>query len=296
MNLDWAKLPSLTSLRSFEAVARSSSFSEAARSLNVTHAAVAQQVRVLEDYIGLKLVERSPRGVSLTPEGGELARVLTTGFTTIAEGLDALLERDRSRPVRITTTAFFADGVIFPSIASFWREHPDIEVSFTPTDRAVDIVADGFDLAVRAGDGNWPGLTSRLLVKPATRAYAAPSLVDDPKTDWDQVPWLIPNDTTWEREALEQSGIDTNRIRSLDLGNPSLELRAGEEGVGLVLESELDVLPQIKGGTLKVAPIEITHVSGFFIVTPPWRPRPAVAAFIQWLEDLGRQLSRKISE
>ncbi len=290
MALDWTKLPSLTALRSFEAVAQSSSFSEAARSLNVTHAAVAQQVRALEDHIGLKLVERSPRGVSLTLEGSELARALTTGFTAIAEGIDALLEKDRTRPIRITTTALFTDAVIFPKILSFWGEHPEIEVSFTPSDIAVDLVAEGFDLAVRAGGGHWPGLKSRLLLESATRAYAAPSLVDDPTTDWDNVPWLIPSDTLWERETLEQSGFDTSRIRTLDLGNPSLKVRAGEEGVGLILESEFDVIPQLRSGTLKVAPIPINHVSQFFIVTPPWRPRPAVAAFIKWLETLGRQL------
>ena len=290
MTLDWTKLPSLTALRAFEAVAQSKSFSEAARSLNVTHAAIAQQVRALEEHTGLKLVERSPRGVRLTLEGSELARALTTGFTAIAEGIETLLEKDRSRPVRVTTTALFADAVIFPKITSFWSEHPEIEVSFTPSDTAVDLVAEGLDLAVRAGGGSWPGLKSRLLLDTAIRAYASPALVDDPTTDWDKVPWLIPSDALWEREVLEQCGIDTSRIRTLDLGNPSLKVRAGEEGVGLVLESEFDVGPQVHGGTLKVAPIPINYVNQFFIVTPPWRPRPAVAAFIKWLETLGRQL------
>lgn len=291
MALDWMKLPSLTALRSFEAVARSRSFSEAARSLNVTHAAIAQQVRLLEDHMKLKLVERSPRGVSLTSQGHELARALTTGFTVIAEGIEGLLEKDRDRPVRVTTTAFFAEAVIFPRIASFWRTHPEIEVSFTPSDTTIDLVGEGFDLAVRAGGGAWPGLKSRLLLKSATRAFAAPSLVDDPGTNWSEVPWLLPSDSLWEREALEQSGIDTNNIRTKDLGNPSLEIRAGEEGVGLVLESEIDVRPQVEAGTLVNAPIAIKHVSEYYIVTPPWTPRPAVAAFIDWLQQLGRQFT-----
>lgn len=240
--------------------------------------------------MGLKLVERSPRGISLTGEGSELARALTSGFTTIAAGIETLLQKERNRPVRVSTTAFFADAVIFPRIASFWAEHPEIEVSFTPSDRNVDLIADGFDLAIRAGSGTWSGLKSRLLLQADTRAYAASSLVDDPTTDWNNLPWLIPSDTFWEREALEQSGIDTSRIRALDLGNPSLEVRAGEEGMGLVLESELDVRPQLDSGALKVAPIKINHVSQYFIVTPPWKPRPAVAAFVNWLETLGRQL------
>lgn len=286
--LDWTKLPSLTALRSFEAVAQSRSFSEAARSLNVTHAAIAQQVRALEEYTGLKLVERSPRGVTLTLEGSDLARALTTGFTAIAEGIETLLERDRTRPVRITTTALFAEAVIFPKIASFWSANPDIEVSFSPSDMPVDLVAEGLDLAVRAGGGTWPDLKSRFLLDSPTRAFASAALVDDPATDWDSVPWLIPDDAVWERVALEQCGIDTGRMRTLDLGNPSMKVRAAEEGVGLVLEAECDVRLQLQSGTLKVAPIAIDQVSQFFIVTPPRRPRPAVAAFIRWLEDLGR--------
>ena len=290
MRIDWTKLPSLTALKAFDCVAQSKSFSQAARSLNVTHAAVAQQVRVLEDHIGLQLVERSPRGVSLTPEGTELAQTLMAGFAAIAEGVETLKEIDRNRPVRVTTTAFFAEAVIFPEIASFWSEHPGTEVSFTPSDTSIDLIAEGFDLAVRAGSGNWPGLKSRLLIEQSTRAYAAPSLVDDPETIWSEVPWLIPNDTEWEREALMQSGIDISSIQTMDLGNPSLEIRAGEEGVGLVLEAEIDVTPQLANGTLKIAPIPINHVSRYYIVTPPWRARPSVAAFVTWLEKLGRQL------
>ena len=118
MAVDWTKLPSLTALRAFDAAAQAKSFSAAARSLNVTHAAVAQQVRFLEEHLGVQLVERSPRGVSLTIEGRELARSLATGFAAIAEGLQALQERDINRPVRVTTTAYFAEAVIFPKITS----------------------------------------------------------------------------------------------------------------------------------------------------------------------------------
>lgn len=291
MTLDWTKLPSLTALRSFEAVARARSFSEAARSMNVTHAAIAQQVRLLEAHVGVKLVDRSPRGVSLTLEGNELARALTTGFTAIAEGIEVLMEKDRKRPVRVTTTALFAEAVIFPKLATFWSAHPEVEVSFTPSDTPVDLVAEGLDLAVRAGEGSWPGLTSRSLLETAIRAYAAPSLVDDPDTDWDNIPWLIPKDAVWERSVLDQSGIDLQTLRTLDLGNPSLKVRAGEEGVGLILEAEVDLIPQLRAGTLKVAPIPIRCVNQFHIVTPPWKPRPAVAAFAGWLKDLGRELA-----
>ena len=295
MTLDWTKLPSLTALRAFEAAARAKSFSAAARSLNVTHAAVAQQVRTLEEFIGMQLLERSARGVSLTSEGQELAKALATGFAAIAEGIETLQEKNRSRPVRVTTTAYFAEAVIFPKIAEFWSTAPRIEISFAPTDEAIDLVAEGFDLAIRAGDGNWPDLKCRLLIESPTRAFAAPSLVDNPATNWDEVPWLIPSGSLWEREALEESGIDTSAIRTLEIGDPSLEIRAAEEGMGLVLESEIDVRAQVEAKTLKIAPISVTHMSRYFIVTPPWKPRPAVAAFISWLESVGPRFGEEAS-
>lgn len=283
MSIDWTKLPSLTALRSFDATARAKSFSGAARSLNVTHAAVAQQVRALEEHLGLQLLERSPQGVSLTSHGQELAQALATGFSAIEEGVNTLKEKDQNRPIRVTTTAYFAEAVIFPRMSRFWSAHPDVEVSFSQSDEAVDIVKEGFDVAVRAGEGDWPGLNARLLVESPTRAFAAPSLVDDPNTDWSKLPWLIPDNSEWERVALRESGIDIDSILTVDLGAASLEVRGGEEGMGLVLESELDLAPQVAAGTLKIAPVPITHLGRFFVVTPPWKPRAQVADFIKWL-------------
>ena len=282
MAIDWTKLPSLTALRAFDATARAKTFSGAARSLNVTHAAVAQQVTALESHLDTKLVERSPRGIRLTPEGRELAERLEGGFSAIAEAVRSLQHTTASRPVRVTTTTFFAEAVIFPKLSSFWRDHPETEISFTPSDQALDIVAEGYDLAIRAGKGAWPGLTVRPFLEGRTIACAAPSLVDDPSTNWEAVPWLIPNDSVWEVEALTQSGLDPATLPVIDVGNPALEVRAAEEGIGLVLESEIELRPRIAAGTLKIAPVDIAYISRYFIVTPPRDPRPLVRAFIDW--------------
>ena len=283
MTIDWTKLPSLTALRAFDATVQSGSFSAAARSLNVTHAAVAQQVKALESHLGVPLLLRSPRGITPTPEGKRLAQSLQAGFTAINDGIQSALEQGTQQPIRVTTTAYFAESVIFPRIADFWREHPDTEISFTPTDRPVDLVAEGFDLAVRAGEGDWPDLTVRPLLQSPTLALASPTLVDDPATKWRDLPWLIPHQDTWERDVLRQSGIDPAQMRTIDVGNPALEIRAAEQGMGLLLESQVDVARQLDQGSLKIAPIPIRHMSSFFVVTPPWPPRKNVETFIKWL-------------
>ena len=288
--VDWTKLPSLTSLRAFEATAQTKSFSGAARSLNVTHAAVAQQVSYLEEFLGFPLVQRSTRGLTLTSEGEELARNLTQGFSAIVEGIEKVSDRQSGRPVRLTITSFFAESVILPRISEFWSSNPGIEVALTPTDDAVDLIADGYDLAVRAGVGPWDGLLSTPLFTTPTIACAAPHIVDDPTTDWNVFPWLLPDDTTWERLALEQSGIDTKSIKTIDLGDPAQEISAAKQGLGLLVESEVDLRKHLEAGSLKIAPIEITHSATFHLVQPPWPQRPAVKKFARWLQRLCKDI------
>ena len=107
MAIDWRSFPSLTSLRAFEAAARSCSFSVAARALNVTHAAVAQQVRALESELGRELLYREGRGLALTAEGARLLAALSEGFRTIEQALKASDEASR----RITALVHYVEAI-----------------------------------------------------------------------------------------------------------------------------------------------------------------------------------------
>ena len=89
--MDWRSLPPLNSLKVFAVVAESKSLSAAGRELNVTHAAVSQQIRSLESFMGLKQIMREGRGVALTLEGDQLFSGLIGGFEAIRETVDALL-------------------------------------------------------------------------------------------------------------------------------------------------------------------------------------------------------------
>ena len=102
------QLPSLTSLRAFEAAARLGGFSAAGRELNVTHAAVAQQVRGLEATLGVTLLARAGRGLSLTSEGERLAAALTSSFGAIAAAVEEVRSGENGRPLHVTLTPGFA--------------------------------------------------------------------------------------------------------------------------------------------------------------------------------------------
>ena len=108
--MDWRDIPSLSALRAFEAAARLGSLSEAARALNVTHAAIAAHVRALETEFGQPLLRRSGRGMVPTQAGLELSRDLGSGFAEIAAGVRALKRGREDRPVILTTTPSFAEN------------------------------------------------------------------------------------------------------------------------------------------------------------------------------------------
>ncbi len=131
--MDWLDLPSLTSLRAFSAVAEHGSYTRAARALNVSHAAVGQQVRALETRLGATLVVRQGRRSALTADGQRLARDLAAGFTMIQRGIESLRRAERDRPVQITMSPAFATQWFMPRMADFQHRHRDITLMLNPT-------------------------------------------------------------------------------------------------------------------------------------------------------------------
>jgi len=109
-------LPSLNSLRAFAAVAEAGSYIRAGALLNVTHAAVSQQVRALEERLSASLVVREGRGIRLTAEGLALAYDLDSGFAAIQRGVDKLLESNATQPVQLSISPAFATEWLMPRI------------------------------------------------------------------------------------------------------------------------------------------------------------------------------------
>ena len=129
--MDWLKLPPLNSLRAFAAVADAGSYRLAADRLNVTQAAVSQQVKALEQRLGVALVERLGRSIELTPQGKDLAGELAIGFDIIGRGVERLTEQAINRPVQITMSPAFAVEWLLPRMAEFQRNHPEILCQIT---------------------------------------------------------------------------------------------------------------------------------------------------------------------
>lgn len=171
-------LPPLNALRAFEAAGRRLNFRAAAEELGVTQGAAAQQVRALEDRLGLPLFRRLPRGLALTPQGAAYLADASRAFDTLAEATARLL--DRPGVVTISTTPTVATRLLIPRLADFHAALPGMELRTMATETLSDFDRDHVDIAVRLARPPFaPGLEVRLLFRQDMVAVASPHLVRD---------------------------------------------------------------------------------------------------------------------
>lgn len=287
---DWRSLPSLTALRAFAATAELRNFSQAARALNVTHAAVAQQVRALEEQLGRPLVQREGRGVSLTADGEQLAEALGEGFGAIQRGLEALRAGEADRPVRVTLTASFAAQWLMPRLKDFWQQHPDIGLSLHPDSKVVDLHRERMDLGIRYGNGDWPGVEASYLTSARLVIAGAPSLIGDRDptvAELARMEWILAPNWAEQDAYLRQLGLEPTTLSSTDINNEELAIAAARQGLGLVVESVALIESDVAEGRLRIVHESKDKLPAYFIVVLPGPKRAAARAFLRWLKAQG---------
>ncbi len=284
--MDWTEFPTLNSLRAFSAVAETVSFTKAAISLNVTHAAVSQQVKALEDRMGLSLIERSGKVIALTTEGKSLASDLTRGFTAIHDGVKALMHATTERAVQVTMPPAFAVSYLMPRIADFQREHPEVTLMLNPTVDIMELTPGGIDIAIRFCDGVVPEMEVTPLLISDMVVVGAEELVrglkiSDPSALC-KLPWLQElggNDTN---EWLQRQEITPDEPMQITHMPGSLIMDAVRRGHGLTYTARSFVNKDIQAGLL-VELFSESDFGGYYIVTRPGTLRPPVLSFVNWL-------------
>jgi LysR family glycine cleavage system transcriptional activator len=283
------RLPSFTALRAFEAAARTGSFSAAGRELNVTHAAVAQQVRALEAEIGVPLAFREGRGLALTGEGQRLAQALADSFRTIGTALSEITSEGEERPLRLTITPSFASKWLMPRLGKFWRQHPDIALTLDPDDRVRDLNRDGYDLAIRYGKGGWPGAEAEMFLPTQDVIVAAPSLIGNRGTltiaEMQEMPWITEAGWPEQMAWLRSLGLDPDRLDVTEMPTEELANLAAREGLGLFVELSALAAADLKAGRLRTVytPPKEGNL-GYWIVTRPGPKNAALKTFVRWLK------------
>ena len=280
----WRELPSLSLLRAFDATARHGGFTGAGRALNVTHAAVTQAVRALEAELGVALVRREGRTVGLTEAGERLAAALDQGFGTISGGIEDLRRSESRKPLRVATTVFLAQALILPRLTEFWALHPGVEVSMTPGLALVDVVAEGYDLALRAWRGNASGTVTEPLAQSRWVVAGAPSLLGEGPVDVRKLPWIVPDDD--HADILLKVGIEVPAAQRVQIGSPHLEISAGLTGLGLILATECVIRKELASGQLREVPLTGFPEVHYFATMPSGPRRAETEAFVKWVRTL----------
>lgn len=174
------RLPPLNALKAFEAAARSKSVTRAAEELSVTQGAVSQQVKALEDTLGIKLFNRERQRLVITEAGREYLAVVRDAFDQIAAGTERLVQRQRSSVLTISTSPDFAAKWLVNRLGRFAETHPEIDLRISATVHHIDFAQEDVDLAIRHGDGDWAGLDVVRLCSERLFRCAAPNSSRDP--------------------------------------------------------------------------------------------------------------------
>jgi LysR family glycine cleavage system transcriptional activator len=291
------RLPPLNALRAFETVARKLSFARAAEELHVTKAAVAQQVRLLEQEIGAPLVERSGRGLALTESGAAGAAGLAEAFSALARASRAMREAKGRRFLVINASASFAATWLVGRIGRFKALHPEIDVLLDALATEDSLESSTTDALVRWGAGNFPGLATTLLFKEDVFPVCAPELVggDSPlRSPQDlsrhtllhlELSPAYPTWPTWSDWLKAAGGRDVDARHGVWFNNMAMAIRAAAQGQGVALSSFAIAADELAAGRL-VAPFSTsvqTPFGYYFLCRPEEAGKPRIKALREFL-------------
>jgi LysR family transcriptional regulator, glycine cleavage system transcriptional activator len=276
-------LPSGAALRALAAFAETGSVVRAAAALNVSHPAISQQLKALEAHLGLALFDRSGQGLELTAEGRRLAEAAVAGFAGIARAVAELTGADEGRPLMLSTTAAFAGGWLMPRLPDFSRRNPGIDLMIDASPELRRLEPGGFDLAIRYGDGDWPGVESQPLLETPIVAVAAPALLggigEDDLAALAGLPWLQEHGTNEATGVLARHGL--RRAAGLTALPGNFLLDAARNGQGIAMIPRAFVEADLAAGRLRIVHSDRER-EGYHLVSRLGVQRPAARAFARW--------------
>lgn len=289
------KLPPLTALLAFEAAARHGNFTRAATELGVTQAAVSKQIRAAEEFLGVKLFNRANRGIALTPVGRRLESAVASGLDHIAVVVDEIRRPIGPAQVSVTTTIAMASIWLMPRIAAFRAAHPEIDLRIIAADPIFDLAAEGIDIGIRYGMGQWPGVTTVPLFEIELFPICSPGFLErNPaiRTPHDLLKTSLlhidePNsqDADWAVWFAALGIVTPPFTGGLRFNNYPLVIQAAIDGQGIALGWGHIIEDLLQSGAL-VRPINASRrlKPAFYLATSLVAPlRPPVQIFYDWL-------------
>lgn len=291
------RLPPLNALRTFEVAGRQLSFTKAAEELFVTQAAVSHQIKALEEFLGLKLFKRYNRRLELTQAGRAYLPAVQDGFATLKAATRQLRPEREDRHLKVSTLSSFATRWLIPRLPRFQEKHPDIDPMISTSQRLVDLDSDGFDAAIRLGQGSYPGLHVVPLMTDVAFPACAPRLLDShplrkPEdlagcTLIHDFSIIRDGDPDW-RQWLKAAGADNVQAdKGPAYSDTGMAIQAAIACQGVALARRSLVSDDLKAGHLvcPFGPEVPTQFSWYFVCRPTDAERPKLRSFLAWLQD-----------
>jgi LysR family glycine cleavage system transcriptional activator len=296
----------LRAIHAFESAARNESYVGAARELSVTPAAVGQQVRALEEWLGLPLFQRARSGSQRLQPTAEAQAVLAdigAGLDLLDRALRQLRQRRARSTITVTASQAFVARWLLPRLEQFTAQHPGVDVRLDVSDRLVDLAHGEADLAIRCGAGRWPGVQATELMPEEVFPVASPRLLDRmgrPQSaqallDFPLIHDQLQNQTrvfpSWA-EWLGAQGIALNApLPGVQINASGSVIQSALHGQGLALARRAFVQDELEAGTLVRLLPEIrwpVRWRYYLVMAEHQAERAPVAAFVRWIHDACR--------
>jgi LysR family transcriptional regulator, glycine cleavage system transcriptional activator len=290
----------LRSVQAFEAAARHENYAGAAKELNVTPAAVGQQVRALEAWLGIALFRRRATGanrLALTESAAAALPELKLGFDHLDSGLRRLRQSKRSLVTVAVSQAFVARWLL-PRLERFTSFAPSVEIRLDVSDKLADIEHGEADLGIRCGDGQWPGLTVRRLMNEEVFPVCSPTLLGGKASPKDASGLLrlpLIHDLTlrqakvfpsWQQWLHKQGERLPANALGLQINASAAVVQAALGGQGVALARRAFVSDELRAGRLlRLLPKVSWPIRwAYYVVSPEnLQPQEGTRLFSAWL-------------
>lgn len=284
----------LQTLPTFRAVARLSNLRAAAEQLHLTHSAISQQMRVLEEQLGFALFDRRGRRVVLNAAGAALLSAVEPALAQIDEGVRAaaLAASGTEQSLRLTALPSFAQHWLLPRMARWREQHPGIVIDLHTSLQVIDLPREGYHAALRQGKGPWQGLAGTCLIDSPLIVVASPTVArrlvgGDPAALMHEP--LLGNAQRWNHWfALAGQRC---RVKPVAVFNDmGMQLQAAEQGLGVALGRQLLAADALRDGRLvQLSPIALADpdqgADAFWLLHPPeLQDWPPLVALRDWLQ------------
>lgn len=286
-------LPPTATLRAFEVATRHATFTSASEELHVTQSAVSHQLKHLEDLWGLQLFQRG-KALRLTPAGAALAPIVREFFMNLEATLADLREQKGRVRLKVSTTYSFALKWLLPRLPSLSQQHPQILITLETSDKAIKFSSADADVAIRLGNGNYPGLHSEFMLREQIFPVASPDLLKRfgaPHEPAELLRYplltrdgadLVPKWEAW----FEHIGVSIAPLKeSVRFADTNMTIEAALLGQGIALARSGHVEAEINDGRL-VRLFELPFASpvGYYFVCPKGiETQPHIISFRNWL-------------